>query len=382
MNGFADHGLDESAFGEKGGFTEGLRTFDAFPKTKPTYTRRSSTGGYTTLALVLISTILSVSEFLQWYRGHENQHFGVEKGVSHSLQINLDLVTPMQCSDIRINVQDASGDTILASSLLHREPTNWGQWADGRGGQRMHALDSGAMESQREEDTHVGHVLGEVGGRGGKRKFPKTPKLRGAVRDSCRVFGSLEGNKVQGDFHITARGHGYWDNGDHLDHSAFNFSHIINELSFGPFYPTLLNPLDRTVATTVSHFFKYQYYLSVVPTVYTRSPGSSPDLASSDTIFTNQYAVTTQSQMVGEQQVPGIFFKFDIEPILLTISEERGSLLALVVRVVNVVSGVLVGGGWCYQLMGWAGEIWGKKGGRKSGEGVLHGREYGSETEE
>lgn len=32
MNGFADHGLDEAAFGEKKGFTEGLRTFDAFRK--------------------------------------------------------------------------------------------------------------------------------------------------------------------------------------------------------------------------------------------------------------------------------------------------------------------------------------------------------------
>ena len=85
--------------------------------------------------------------------------------------------------------------------------------------------------------------------------------------------------------------------------------------------------------------------------------------------------------MVGEQAIPGIFFKFDIEPILLTISEERGSLLTLVVRVVNVVSGVLVGGGWCYQLMGWAGEIWGWRG-RKGGEGVLHGREYGSDAEE
>ena len=193
-------------------------------KTKPTYTRRSSTGGYTTLALILISTILSVSEFLQWYRGHENQHFSVEKGVSHTLQINLDMVMPMQCSDIHINVQDASGDMILAGDLLNREPTNWGQWADGKSGQRVHALDSGAMESQREEDTHVGHVLGEVGGRGGKRKFPKTPKLRGAVRDSCRVFGSLEGNKVQGDFHITARGHGYKDFGEHLDHSGMFWS--------------------------------------------------------------------------------------------------------------------------------------------------------------
>lgn len=30
MNGFADQGLDESAFGEKKGLSEGLRTFDAF----------------------------------------------------------------------------------------------------------------------------------------------------------------------------------------------------------------------------------------------------------------------------------------------------------------------------------------------------------------
>ncbi len=32
MNGFADHGLDENAFGEKKGFSEGIRSFDAFRK--------------------------------------------------------------------------------------------------------------------------------------------------------------------------------------------------------------------------------------------------------------------------------------------------------------------------------------------------------------
>ena len=32
MNGFADHGLDEAAFGEKGGFTKNIQTFDAFRK--------------------------------------------------------------------------------------------------------------------------------------------------------------------------------------------------------------------------------------------------------------------------------------------------------------------------------------------------------------
>lgn len=159
---------------------------------------------------------------------------------------------------------------------------------------------------------------------------------------------------------------------------AFNFSHIISELSFGPFYPSLLNPLDRTLDTTPYHFFKFQYYLSVVPTIYTRSltSSSTPNFANradKNTIVTNQYAVTSQSYLIGESMVPGIFFKFDIEPILLTVAEEKGGLLALCVRLVNVVSGVLVGGGWCYQLSGWVGEVWGRRK-QRAGQGVLHGR--------
>ena len=79
-----------------------------------------------------------------------------------------------------------------------------------------------------------------------------------------------------------------------------------------------------------------------------------------------------------EQSIPGIFFKFDIEPILLTISETRGGFLALVVKIVNVVSGVLVGGGWCYQLWDWGrNDLAGEKRRRARsavGEGMLHGR--------
>ena len=52
--------------------------------------------------------------------------------------------------------------------------------------------------------------------------------------------------------------------------------------------------------------------------------------------------------------VPGVFVKFDIEPILLMIAEEWASLPSLFIRLVNVVSGVLVAGGWCYQLSEWA----------------------------
>ena len=97
--------------------------------------------------------------------------------------------------------------------------------------------------------------------------------------------------------------------------------------------------------------------------------------------------MTSQSHVVPHQSIPGIFFKFDIEPILLTISEERGGLLALIVRIVNVVSGILVGGGWSYQLWEWARENFGPKtakGGRRSGigGGMLHGRKEDDEGDE
>ena len=124
----------------------------------------------------------------------------------------------MLCPDLNINVQDASGDRILAGDMLQRDPTNWEQWVDVDSG--VHKLESGELVREMEEDTHVGHVLGELSYQR-RRKFKKTPRVkRGVEAKACRVFGSLEGNKVQGDFHITARGHGYMELGQHLDHNG------------------------------------------------------------------------------------------------------------------------------------------------------------------
>jgi hypothetical protein len=68
-------------------------------------------------------------------------------------------------------------------------------------------------------EEHV-HDIIAAAGPGRKHMFAKTPRLKGLI-DSCRVFGSLDVNKVQGDFHITARGHGYQEWGhEHLDHSS------------------------------------------------------------------------------------------------------------------------------------------------------------------
>lgn len=117
--------------------------------------------------------------------------------------------------------------------------------------------------------------------------------------------------------------------------------------------------------------------MSVVPTFYTVSRPSSPisPFSSSATLSTNQYAVTEQSYQIGERAIPGIFFKYDIEPILLTVEESRESFLRFCVKVVNILSGVLVAGHWGFTISDWVAEVFGKRARRKS-EGVLNGKAY------
>jgi hypothetical protein len=159
---------------------------------------------------------------------------------------------------------------------------------------------------------------------------------------------------------------------------------MITELSFGPHYPTILNPLDKTIATTESHYYKYQYFLSVVPTIYSKNQNVRPETlntnldsyrSNKNLIFTNQYAATSQSEAIPESPylIPGIFFKYNIEPILLLISEERTGFLNLVIRLVNTISGVIVTGGWLYQITGWLAELRKRRASGKS-EGYLHGK--------
>ncbi|KAI1081142.1 DUF1692-domain-containing protein [Whalleya microplaca] len=363
MNGYDEKGHfgDEP---EPGSF---VKAFDAFPKSKPQYVTRTSGGGKWTIIMTVVSAVLLCSELARWWRGEETHTFAVEKGVGHSMQLNLDIVLRMRCRDLHVNVQDAAGDRILAGSRLKEDPTSWAQWVDAKGVHKLGKDSSGRAitgNGWHEEGFGEEHVHDIVAMGRKKARWGKTPRLWGNEADSCRIYGSLDLNKVQGDFHITARGHGYAEAGQHLDHSAFNFSHVISELSFGSYYPSLVNPLDRTINLAPAHFHKFQYFMSVVPTVY------SVDGSASRTIFTNQYAVTEQSKEINERLVPGLFFKYDIEPILLTIEERRDGLLTFAIKLINVLSGVVVACHWGFTLSEWLREVVGRRRKRQS-EGVI-----------
>ncbi|KAK5276610.1 hypothetical protein LTR40_011407, partial [Exophiala xenobiotica] len=156
MDSFEKHGFDDSAFDDKG--LSSLRTFDAFPKTKPNYTSATARGGQWTLAIIILCTCLTLSELRTWWTGTETHHFSVERGVGHELQLNLDIVVAMACHDLHINVQDAAMDRIMAGDLLTKEDTNFAVWTDPRKRRRQQRLHESKRDVERkraeEEDSH------------------------------------------------------------------------------------------------------------------------------------------------------------------------------------------------------------------------------------
>jgi hypothetical protein len=122
-----------------------------------------------------------------------------------------------------------------------------------------------------------------------------------------------------------------------------NLSHIITEFSFGPYFPNIVQPLDNTFESTDKNFIAYQYFLHIVPTTYI-APRSSP-------LYTNQYSVTHYTREVQHDRgTPGIFFKFELDPLAITMHQRTTSFLQLLIRLVGVLGGVFVCMGYAIRI--------------------------------
>lgn len=79
-----------------------------------------------------------------------------------------------------------------------------------------------------------------------------------------------------------------------------------------------------------SAFTIFQYFLRVVPTTYID--------ASRRKLITSQYAVTDYSRSFEHGKgVPGLFFKYDLEPMSVVIRERTTSLFQFLIRLAGVV---------------------------------------------
>lgn len=298
-----------------------MKTFDAFPKVQSAHTVRSSRGSYSTILMITSLLFLIWVEIGGFIDGFVEQQFIVDNVVRNNLRINLDISVAMPCNFLHTNVRDETEDRFLAAELLNYEGVFNIPYAFYRDGNSISTpeLDNVIRDSLQAEFNIQGqHVNEDAPG--------------------CRIYGAIPVNRVKGDFHITAKGYGYRDRT--ITHEqSLNFTHVITEFSFGDFYPYIDNPLDMTYKSTQDHIHSFHYRLNVIPTVY-KKLGLEID--------TNQYSL--RSFETSRRHIPGIFFRYDFEPLKLKVEEQRMSFLRFVVRLANIVGGILVISQWFFKL--------------------------------
>lgn len=301
-----------------------LLTRSNVAKVQAQHTVRSERGSYSTLLTFFLLLFLTWVELGSFFGGRVDHQFHVDNTVSRNMTINLDMLVAMPCNFLQTNVQDLTDDRFLASEKLQFLGMSFftppGYRKDDEKDVRTPELDEIMAEGVRAE--FMSHQVEDA--------------QRGAP--ACHIFGSIPVNRVAGQFQITAHGFGYRGR-SHVDVEALNFTHVVSEFSFGDFYPFINNPLDATVRTTQHNLQAFNYFLTVVPTVY-RKLGAE--------VSTNQYSLSLSKKeyTMENKGVPGIFIRYDFDPLQLVVEDQRMSFVTFLVRLATIYGGIIVCAQW------------------------------------
>ncbi|KAH9902360.1 DUF1692-domain-containing protein [Cubamyces lactineus] len=318
-----------------------LAQFDAFPKVPSTYKTRSESRGFLTIFVAIVALLLVLNDIGEYIWGWPDYEFGVDTDQSNTLDINVDMVVNMPCQYLSVDLRDAVGDRLFLSDGFRRDGTKFDIGQATTLKEHAAALSARQAVAQSRSSRGFFDVLLRRPGNRYKPTYNYQPD-----GSACRVFGTITAKRVTANLHVTTLGHGYASS-QHVDHKMMNLSHVITEFSFGPYFPDITQPLDNSFELTHDPFVAYQYFLHVVPTTYI-APRSKP-------LHTHQYSVTHYTRALDHHRgTPGIFFKFDLEPMKLTIHQRTTTLVQLIIRCVGVIGGVFVCMGYAVKITGHA----------------------------
>lgn len=300
-----------------------IRVFDAFPKQPPSDQVRSVRGSYSTFLTYFFMLFIIWVEIGGQLDGYIDHQYSVDDKIRERIDLNIDIIVAMPCKYLDANVRDITEDRFLAEEILNfeglRVPPHFWKLTPEEKDTKSVGIDN-ILANSLEAD-----FVGE-----GRRVNVELP--------ACRISGTIPINRVQGDFHITAEGYGYMG-ANVADESELNLTHMINEFSFGTFYPYIDNTLDRTSQSTDTKRHTFHYNLKIIPSVFGKLGHE---------VETTQYSV--QMYETDNKYVPGIFFKYDFDAIKMSTIEKRMSFLQFLTRIVTIIGGLWVMASWAYKL--------------------------------
>ncbi|KAI3755284.1 hypothetical protein L1987_55080 [Smallanthus sonchifolius] len=349
-----------------------VRNLDVYPKVNEDFYSRTLSGGVITLVSSIAMLFLVFSELELYLQTVTETKLVVDTSRGAKLKIHFDITFPaVSCTLLSLDAIDISGEQhldIKHTVMKNRIDTKgkliqvrydqigtpkFGKPVQKHGGEVEHnetycGSCYGAELSAAECCNTCDEVRDAYRRRGWGLMNPDlvdqckregfVQRIKAEEGEGCTVYGSLEVNKVAGNFHFVKSFH--LEN-MHVPHDSksfgedsYNISHKINKLSFGDYYPGIINPLDGV------HWFQknpngmYQYFIKVVPTVYTPLRGT--------VIRSNQFSVTEhyKGPDIGQRAPPGVFFFYDLSGIEVNFTETHTSFLHFLTNICAIVGGI------------------------------------------
>ncbi|CAG8601157.1 3304_t:CDS:2 [Diversispora eburnea] len=343
--------------GKRGSVLSKFQSLDAYAKTLDDFRIKTYYGAALTIISAIIIIILLWSEFNEYRSTEIRPELIVDKSRKEKLTININVTFPRVPCYRTVDVMDIAGETQndLAHDIYKTRLNTDGTRIDVEKAEDIgdHTKDIIKIVNSTSltNETYCGSCYGGIlpeskccntcddvreayikagwSLKGWKEKVEKQSK------EGCNVAGSVRVNKVAGNFHL-APGKSFQQNHVHVhdlqpflhDKVQHDFSHEIHHLSFGPKVDGVVNPLDGVVVST--HF----YFLNQT------------------TILTNQYSVTQfERDLTGKDHkdghshnhyggLPGVFFNYDISPMLIINREESKSFTHFLTGVCAIVGGI------------------------------------------
>ncbi|OMJ23726.1 putative endoplasmic reticulum-Golgi intermediate compartment protein 3 [Smittium culicis] len=352
---------------EKGIFSK-IQAFDAYAKTMDDFKVRTISGAVVTVVSVLTVLILLISEYRNYKTVNMSSELIVDKQRMEKMKIQLDITFhKAPCALLGLDIMDSTGEhqinsfhNVVATRLL----------ADGSVNKNPKEFPD--LEDEKSKDPkYCGSCYGGVPPASGccntcaevqkayqkqAWSFVDPQKIEQCVREryvekimsqegeGCRLVGSVEINKVSGNFHVMA-GETIKKNNmhAHIVHDYmpqnFDFSHTIHKLAFGEYLANIKNPLDGVSKMAETKNTKYQYFTKVV--------GTEARFLNGNKIDSNQFSVTEHSSGVPESKLSshksnnhGFFVIFEISPMRIILTEHSRSLSSFISTCLAIIGSI------------------------------------------
>nr|XP_043630864.1 endoplasmic reticulum-Golgi intermediate compartment protein 3-like [Erigeron canadensis] len=349
-----------------------VRRLDAYPKVNEDFYSRTLSGGVITLASSIAMIFLVCSELGLYLQTVTESKLVVDTSRGEKITINFDITFPaVSCTLLSLDAIDISGEqhldikhavmknridpngNVIQVRYDHIGVPKFGKPIQKHGEEIGHnetycGSCYGAEISEAECCNSCDAVREAYRKRGWGLMNPDlidqckregfVQRIKAEEGEGCNLYGSLEVNKVAGNFHFVKSFHLANMQVPHdtkaFQDDSYNISHKINKLSFGGHYPGIINPLDGVQWIQGTPNGMYQYFIKVVPTVYT--PLRGPIIRS------NQFSVTEhyKGPDTGQRALPGVFFFYDLSGIKVNYAETRTSFLHFLTNICAIVGGI------------------------------------------